>query len=392
MRYKILMTPMIYSILATIMLIAGCMNPGESQNNNTKNQVLGATEETDTINWFNNSPNQQGRDAILFEEGAYEKRDICSIQMDGTGYVNLTEGNGADNYNPSWSPDRKMIAYLSKDGENTFIKTMNNDGTKTRTLKLICADSSICFNCEYARPEWSPDGKSIAFTAINIINTDQIANRDQTRNNAAEDLYVIDIYNGNCRKLSNVQNSLSKLCSIMGGYRHPVWSPDGNKIAFVSKYKNNPNSYDIQIINLAGTVSDTIENGMAPCFIKDDNHLLYESAGIEMLNLDSGLKSIITQGNNPLVAPNNDKMAFQNRRDTYILDLTNNKLTKLEIDTYWMYFKAGTYAWSPDSKHLAIIMTDVKDLHFSNIYVIDIETGKLRNITNKAANYPKITW
>jgi len=373
---------------------------------NTSNEFSFTTlPDFNMVNEINPSNGIETNDAILFEEGEYDKRNISSIGADGSGYLNLTEGSGMDNYNPSWSPDKKMIAYLSGNDENTYIKIMNRDGTNKRTLKLICTGHSFCFNCEYARPEWSPNGKLIAFTAVNSFNSDVIADqtmmKDYPLKNVAEDLYIINVYDGSSRKLSNIRNPPANVCNGVG-YRHPVWSPDGSRIAFVSKYHSLPysNEYDIIIVNLNDTNTVVIENGMSPCFMKDGRNLIYQemnagestSTKIIRMNLDTGIKSIVVEGTNPLLSPNNLKLAYRNENNIYIADLTNKKQINLETDKYSTYYKAGTYAWSPDSKQLAIIMSKVNDLDFSDIYMIDAEIGKLRNITNKAANYQKITW
>jgi Tol biopolymer transport system component len=75
--------------------------------------------------------------------------DIYAIGSDGRGLVRLTQGRVADGQ-PAWSPDGRWIAFI-RDG-NLWL--MRSDGTGTRTLYVTGTAN---------RPSWSPDGRRIAF-------------------------------------------------------------------------------------------------------------------------------------------------------------------------------------------------------------------------------------
>jgi len=82
---------------------------------------------------------------------------ICSINVDGTGFVLLTSSAGGD-MDPAWSPDGMRIA---------FTRVGLTPGSWAVTIVLMNADGSGVTQLAYgSAPAWSPDGTRIAMNGV----------------------------------------------------------------------------------------------------------------------------------------------------------------------------------------------------------------------------------
>lgn len=142
-----------------------------------------------------------------------------------TGEARPFTGGKAKDSNPQWSPDGKRIAFVSSRNEKTQIYVMPADGGEARALTSLKQGVG-------GGLAWSPDGKQIAFTAVPreeardlskpyridrfIYRFDTLEYLDDT----VQALYVIGAEGGEPRKLTDDRLNTS----------NPQWSPDGTEI------------------------------------------------------------------------------------------------------------------------------------------------------------------
>lgn len=192
------------------------------------------------------------------------------MDADGSNRRRLTHSGEGLDYNPSWSPDGKRIAFRTTRGESppgvdlSNIFVINTDGSGERELTTPENGHGGLF------PAWSPDGELIAFSngGINLIRPDGTERRriglegdecttwspDSSRilvcSNALNrgegsdnwDVFVMDVDGSNRRRLTRHREN-----------DYPgAWSPDGEQIVF-TRGCGGSGDCDLYIMNADGS-------------------------------------------------------------------------------------------------------------------------------------------
>ena len=225
--------------------------------------------------------------ACFFEEPFTE---ICLINPDGSALQNLTN-NKASSLFPNWSPDGKKIAYTESAAlPPSRLYQMDADGRNVILLKADRVDFQ-------SRPTYSPDGQKIAFGGFFSIT-------------------ILDINTREERKLWVPKQDS----------RDAAWSPDGRQIAFAGRDVADGWQWELYVINADGTQLQRLTkhpaHDRAPAWSPDGRKLAFFSGrnarrngkiagGIYLMDADgTNLKELTNGGEEfPSWSPDGRKLA-----------------------------------------------------------------------------------
>lgn len=190
---------------------------------------------------------------LALESQAFANREIYVLDIKTGSLINVTAAPGND-VQPSWSPDSKQIAFLSSRNSGSFgnmrydLYIMNRDGAKVRRYThQSLADTAWQAN-------WSADGRRIIFGSWSWA--------------GGADIFMIDVPYGLARNITRD--------SARDG--SPVWSPDGQQIAFESRRTGN---WEIYLISADGWKRRQLTDGMVdsrrPVWSPNGDRLVYTS-------------------------------------------------------------------------------------------------------------------
>jgi Tol biopolymer transport system component len=207
-------------------------------------------------------------------ESAYE---IYIMRPNGTGFRRVTNDRWIDDQ-LAWSPDGKRIAFESNRQTGKFaLWVLNVDRTGLRKL----ADNASV-------PAWSPDGETIAFVRSN----------PKGGPSGTDEIWVMDQDGTNERRL--IAPPVGRTSS--GHDSMPEWSPDGNQLAFVRRYRGRSDVYTMRADG-SGLRRLTKDSGQYswPAWSPDGSRIAYvrhhsRKVDVNVMNADGTQQKRLTTG------------------------------------------------------------------------------------------------
>ncbi|HID86182.1 MAG TPA: hypothetical protein EYP55_02260 [Anaerolineae bacterium] len=262
-----------------------------------------------------------GAEKIVFESERDGNGEIYIMNNDGSDPVNLTNNPAWDGL-PSWSPDGQRIVFTSERSGNAEVWVMDRDGGNVTPLTRGEGVS--------VGPAWSPAGDRIAF--------------------ASNRTYYLSLEGGSLEVPGNMKiwvmgadgTNPVRWTEELGLDFYPSWSPDGQKIAFMSVRDGNGEIYVVSTEGGEVNLTRHPAEDWSPAWSPDGQTILFMSdrdgnKEIYVMNADGSdpvnLTNHPANDGDPAWSPDGRRIVFISDRDgdveIYVMNRDGTEQTRL---------------------------------------------------------------
>lgn len=276
--------------------------------------------------------------------------DIWMAAFDGSRTVRLTN-SPADESDPHWSPDGKSIAFLSS-------RQNDDDASQVWLISTSGGEAERITDLKNGVDEfhWSPDGQQLLLVISDGDSVEE-GGTDSTWKKTPRPIVIDRLsfmsdytgFLGRIRKhLYLFDLASKKLTQLTTDARYseemPAWSPDGKRIAFVSKRGDDPDRTDDWNIYLMDATPGATARQLTD-FVGPDNWPDWDSP---LAFSPDGKQIAYLQGGDP-------KLIYYAVMKLAVIPVDGGKPTVITAD---LDRDANAPVWSPDGRKIRFIVVD----------------------------------
>lgn len=281
----------------------------------------------------------------------------------GTGRSSAIPGNPLNNI-AVWSPEGSRLALAPFGGlASVWIADSAGDRAQKLTQDGLEAD-----------PQWSPDGKEIAYVS---------------RRTGTGDIYVVPVAGGEPRQLTrDIRDDVA-----------PRWSPDGRWIAFISQRGRQT---DVWVVPSAGgteiRITDDAAEEANPQWIGKSERLAYHTGisgqAVWTISIEDGKEHRLTPDSlrvvNPFPSPDGKEVVYQVLRGGGVSDLQVVPMAggaaRILVSGAW---NNNSPNWSPDGKNIVFQSNRSGNV---DLWVVAAAGGEPLQLTNFPTDEQNPQW